>query len=76
MPLLQTGATHSQAKLGLPDKDRAIKDLVVCYVVWLGSIKGVGLRICARLGLVPCCGRNGYRAQTPQHPIEAKHGKK
>ncbi len=28
----QTGATHYHAKLELPDKDRAIKGFVVCYV--------------------------------------------
>ncbi len=27
------------AQLGLPDKSRAIKELVTCYVVWLGSIE-------------------------------------
>ncbi len=32
----KTGATHSHARLGLRDKGRAIKGLVVCYVVWLG----------------------------------------
>ena len=30
MPLLQTGATHYHANLGLPDKGREIKGLVVC----------------------------------------------
>ena len=28
------------AQLGLPDIGRAIKGLVVCYVVWLRSMKG------------------------------------
>ena len=40
MPWPQTGATQNHAQLGLPDKDRAIKGLVVCDVVWLGSIRG------------------------------------
>ncbi len=48
MPWHQTRATHYHADLGLPDKSRAIKGLVVCYVVWLVSIKGMGLRTCAR----------------------------
>ncbi len=30
MPWPQTGATHYHAQLGLPDKGRAIKGLVVC----------------------------------------------
>ena len=30
MPWLQTGATQYLAQLGLPDKGRAIKGLVVC----------------------------------------------
>ncbi len=30
MPWPQTGATQSHAQLGLPDKGRAIKGLVVC----------------------------------------------
>ncbi len=43
------------------DKGRAIKGLVVSYVVRLGSMKGNGLRTCARCtGLVPCCGQHGY----------------
>ncbi len=50
---------------------RAIKGLVVCYVVWLGSIKGMGLRTCEIYAcLVPNCGQDGYRAQITQHPIE------
>ena len=31
-------------QLVLPDKGRAIKGLVVCYEVWLETMKGVGLR--------------------------------
>ena len=34
----QTGATYYQAQLGLPDKGRVIKELVV----WIGSMKGMG----------------------------------
>ena len=30
IPWPQTGATHYHAQLGLPDKGRAIKGLVVC----------------------------------------------
>ena len=32
MPWPQTGATHYHAQLGLPDKGRAIKGLVVCNI--------------------------------------------
>ncbi len=45
------------------DKGCAIKELVVCYVVWLGSMKEMGLRTCAR-----CEGQDVYRAQVPQYP--------
>ncbi len=69
-----TGATHYHAQLGLPDKGCSIKRLVVCNVVWLGSMKGVGLRTCTWcVGLIPCCGQNGYRAQVAQLPIETYH---
>ncbi len=34
-PWPQTGATHHHVQLEPPDKDRAIKGLLVCYVVWL-----------------------------------------
>ncbi len=44
MPLLETGTPHYHAQLGLPDKERAIKGLVVLYVVWPGSMfYGMGL---------------------------------
>ena len=36
MPWLQTGATHCHAQLGLSDKGRAIKRLVVCNSLDLG----------------------------------------
>ncbi len=53
------GETHYHAHLGLLDNDRAIKGLVVYYVVWLGSIKEMGLSTCARYtGMVPCCGQD------------------
>ena len=72
MPWPQTGATHYHAQLGLPDKGRAIKGLIICYVVWLVSmIYGMGLWTNARcVGLVPCCGQDGYQAQMPQQPID------
>ncbi len=57
---------------GLPEKGRAFKELVVCYVVWLGSMfYGMGLWISARcMGQVPCFGHDGVQAQVPQHPID------
>ncbi len=70
--LVPNCTTHYHAPLGLSDKGLAIKGLVVCYAVWLGSmIYGMGLCTSARsVGLVPCCGQDGYRAQEPQHPID------
>ncbi len=73
MPLPQTGASYYQAQLGLSDKGRTNKGLIVCYVVtvWVGSMKGMGLCTCARCTCRgPCCGQDGYRAQVPQHPIK------
>ena len=65
--LAQTGATHNHAQLELPGKGNTIKGLVVCYAVWLVSMKGASLRcIC----LVPCCGQDGYQDQVKQHPID------
>ncbi len=57
------GATHCHAESGLPDKGPAIIELVVCYLLWLGyMIYGIGLWTRARcVGLVPCCGQDGYR---------------
>ncbi len=44
---------------------------VVCYVVWLGSIKCIGLKTCAKCtGLNTCCIQDGYRTEVPQHSIE------
>ncbi len=58
------GATYYHAQDCLPDKGIAIKGLVVCYVVWLGSIQGMGLRTCMRCaGTFRCCGQVGHRAQ-------------
>ncbi len=68
MPWIQTGATHYYSYLGLSDKSRAIKELVASYVVWLGSLKELGLKTC--LGLVYCCSQDGHRAQVPHHPVE------
>ena len=67
MPWPKTGITNS---LSCTDKGRAIKGLVVSYVVWLGPlIYGMGLWTKARcVGLVPCFGKDGYQAQVPQHP--------
>ncbi len=41
-------AIHNNAQFRIPDKGHANKGLVVCYVVWVGSMKGMGLRTCAR----------------------------
>ncbi len=38
MPWRNTGVTHHHAQLGLPHKGRAIKGLVVFYLVGLGSM--------------------------------------
>ena len=47
IPWPHTGTTHYHAQLVLPDQGCAIKWLVVCYVVWLESMKGMGLGTCA-----------------------------
>ncbi len=71
MHCVQTGATHYHAQLGLTDIGRAIKGLVVCLVIRLESSKRMGLRTSTRcVGLVPCCSKDGYRAQVPQCPPE------
>ncbi len=46
MSWCHTCATHYHTQLGHPDKGRVIKVLVICYVVWSGIMKGVGLRTC------------------------------
>ena len=72
MPWPHTGANNYHSQFGLPEKGRAINWLVVCYVVWLGSMKGMSVKTCARcVGLVPCCGQIGYRAQVPQRITSA-----
>ncbi len=48
MPLPPTGETDYHAKFKLPDEGRTIKGLAVCYEVWLGSMKGMGLRTCTQ----------------------------
>ncbi len=35
---------NPSAQLDIPDKGCAIKGLTVCYIVWLESIKGMGLQ--------------------------------
>ena len=73
MPWPKTIATHYHAQLGLPDKGRQIKGLVVCYVVWLRTmIYGMGLLTSiGKVVLSLPCGQDGYRAQVPQHPIDS-----
>ncbi len=39
MPWPHTGRSQYHAQFWLPDNGRAIKGLVVCYVVWLESMK-------------------------------------
>ena len=71
MPLPQSGATHYDVQLGPHNKGRSIKGLVVCYVVWLGSMKGMDLRTYTScISMVPCCGQDGCQAQVPQNPIK------
>ncbi len=74
MPWPQTGAIHSHAQLDLSDKGPATKGMVVCYVVWLGSMKRIGLRTCSKCaGLDPCCGQDRFRSQVLQQTIETQH---
>ncbi len=63
MPSYQIGATHYHKQLGLLDKGRAIKEFVVFYVLWLGSMEEMGLRTCTSCaGLVSCCVVSGWMA--------------
>ena len=55
MHLPKTCAAYYHAQ----DKGRAIKGLVVFYLMWLGFMKGMGLKTCA--GMIPCCVQDGYR---------------
>ncbi len=48
------------AQLGLPDKDRVIKGLGVCYVAWWGFMKELGFRA------NPLVWLDSYRALVPQ----------
>ncbi len=55
----------------LPDTDRSNKGLVFYYEVWLGSMKGMGLRTCEIcVCLVPCISQDDYLAKVLQHPRE------
>ncbi len=69
-----TGATHYHAQLGLPDKGCAIKELVVCSIVRLGSIyEGNGsLDLCKVHRSAPFVEVRVVknRAQVLQHRIE------
>ncbi len=59
MPWPQTGATHYYTQLGRPDKGLPIKWLVVFYIVWIKSMKGIGHKTSARCeGLVPSYGQD------------------
>ncbi len=74
MPWNKTCATQYHGRLGLPDKGRAVKGLVVCYEyvyarindLWDGSLDKRKVR-----SLVPCCGQEStvIKAEAPQHPI-------
>ena len=62
---MPTAAAMSDAQVRLSDKGRAIKRLVVCYLVWLGRVWIYGLAQGAWVS-----GRDGYRAQVAQHPLD------
>ncbi len=70
MPWPQTGETHYLAQLGLSVKVRAIKGLVIRFVVWLlAMIYDLGdgsLDQRKVVGLVS----DGFQAQVLQHPID------
>ena len=71
MPWPKTGETRYHAQLGLPDKGRAIKGLVVCWNMarindlWNRSMDKRKVRC-----LVSYV-QDGNRAQVPQHPIDS-----
>ena len=65
MPWPKTGAIQYHAQLGLPDKGRAIKGLVICTVVILGSMKGMSLALVWSLVVVRIALELKYR-NTPQ----------
>ena len=64
--------THYYQQLGRLDKDRTIKRLVVCYVVWQGYMIYGSLDQRRVVGLVPCCGQDCYQAQVPQQSIDTR----
>ena len=72
LPWPQTGATQYHAQLGISEKGRAIKGLVVCWSLagindlWNGSMDKHKVH-----SLFPCCGQDGNRAQVPHHPIDS-----
>ncbi len=66
----QTQLITMHTQIDLQDKGCAIKGLIFCYAVWLGSVKGWVLRQAQSMGLVPCCGQDGYQGLVQQHPIE------
>ena len=60
MPWPQTGATHYDVQSGPPDKDRAIKGLVVCWsMARINDLCDWSLDKRKVHGLVPCCGQDG-----------------
>ncbi len=59
----KASVTQYDSQLRLTDKGHAIKWLIVCYIVLLGFIIYL-------MGLVPCCGQDGYQAQVLQHPMD------
>ena len=46
MPWPQTGATHYHVQLGLQDKDRKMKGLVIFYSWGVGLLNGLALGCC------------------------------
>ena len=68
----KTGATHFHAQLGRPGKGRAIKGLVVYWsMAKINDQWDETMDKCKVRSLVPCCGRDGKRAQVPQRPIDS-----
>ena len=72
MSWLKTGVFYFHVQLGPPDKGRAIIGLIICWSMasindlWDGSMDKRKV-----LGLGPCCGQDGYRAQVLQRPIDS-----
>ncbi len=68
----KTGVTQHHAQLGLPDKGRAFKGLVVCWsMARINDLRDGSMDKRKVRSLVPCCGQDGKRAQVPQHPIDS-----